>query len=352
MFDTFSDAGAEAVGGICRPAWVDPLELMQCLEAYKEGERSLVFEASESTTAISQELTTAANLSIEERRKSSALRELRAVLHMLLAFAWKIRGSTLRIFVDNQSLISILRYGSSVAECHMLALQVDAVVSFLALDPRIIWIPRCLNARADFFSHEVDFDDYFWAPESFESLCTHWGFFPEVDLFASADNHQPSCPRFVSRLYQPGAYTADALSLNWSEEFRRVYLFPPCSVMAKAVAHLQQFSRLSALVVVPLFLRQPHMRWLLPDGRHFSKNVKAYWFLRRGVDIVRGPVGSPSFLEEPFRGHKYLFLAVLWESPMYAGPVPKGGWAQRSQYAARFCLRRHFNAECEDCTPR
>ena len=350
QFDTFSDAGDKAVGGVCRPAWVSPLELMQCLEAYQAGERDLVFYASESSTAAGQEVVTAANLALEDQTKSSTLRELRAVIHLLLAFADRIRGSTLRVFVDNQSLISILRNGSSKMECHLLALQVDAIVSYLELEPRFIWIPRCLNARADLFSHVYDLDDYFWTPASFAALCQHWEFYPEVDLFATAANRQPGCPKFVSKLPQPGAWTQDALSLDWAEDFRRIYLFPPCGDMARVVAHLQQMSRISAMVVVPLFKRQPHMRWLLPDGRHFSRNIKAYWFLSRGVDIVRGPVGEPSFLQEPFRGHRHLFLAVLWESPGHTGAVPRGGWTRRSQFSHRFCLERHFGGECAECT--
>jgi len=352
LHDLFSDAGAQALGGALRPAWVSEDELSACLRAYEEGERSLVFHASESATSAGLELVTATNLHPDQFDNSSALRELRAILHNLLAFAVKIRHAAIRIFVDNQSLISILRYGSSIAECHLMALQIDDCIGALDLDPRIIWIPRCLNARADYFSHWVDYDDYFWSPESCSALCARWEFTPEVDLFATPANRQPICDKFVSHFFQPGCFTADALSLDWEEEFRRVLLFPPVSQVGLALTHLRRFNNLSALVVVPLFTQQPYMRVLFPDGRHFGENVKAYWFLERGVDIIRGPIGNPSFLQEPFRGHRYLFLAILWESSGHAGPVPRGGWARRSRFSHRFCLARHFNAQCSECTPQ
>ena len=295
LFDVFSDAGEEALAAVCRPAWVSAAELSACLQAYREGERSLVFHASESATSAGLELVTTTNLTIEQSRTASALRELWAVLHALLAFADRIRHAAIRIFVDNQSLISILRYGSRVTECHLMALQIDDCIGRLDLDPRIIWIPRCLNARADYFSHWQEIHDYFWAPESCSALCARWAFTPEVDLFASPENRQPICGQFVSRFFQPGCIAVDALSLNWEEEFQRVLLFPPVSDIGSALSHLHRFANLSALVVVPLFRQQPYMRWLFPDGRHFSERVRAYWFLERGVDILRGQWGTRPF---------------------------------------------------------
>ena len=57
----------------------------------------------------------------------------------------------------------------------------------LHLEPE--WIPRELNARADYLSCIVDYDDWFLDPEIFAQIDARWG--PHtVDRFASFHNAQ------------------------------------------------------------------------------------------------------------------------------------------------------------------
>ena len=78
----------------------------------------------------------------------------------------------------------------------------------------LVWIPRILNRTADFLTHQVDIDDYFLTNTTFVVLCRLFQVTPEVDLFASHNNHQLTCSKFVSLYYQPGCHNVDALSLN------------------------------------------------------------------------------------------------------------------------------------------
>ena len=160
---------------------------------------------------------------------------------------------------------------------------------------------------------------------------------------------QPTCPLFISRYFQPGCHNVDALSLDWASSYHSVYAFPPLSVLERFFEHLHNMSNLECLVITSLNSKRQYMHLLFPDGRHFRPEVVAFQFLLRGRDICRGPVGRPGFLEEPFQGHKFMFVALLWRSRDFVSRVGTPALPPQSQFKHRICLLRHMGGVCDAC---
>ena len=78
---------------------------------------------------------------------------------------------------------------------------------------------------------------------SFDLLCQRF-FVPEVDLFATRENHQVET--FVSPVVDSSAVATDAFSLDWNR-WNYIYLFPPARMILKALGHLEAFKGLSLI---------------------------------------------------------------------------------------------------------
>ena len=85
----------------------------------------------------------------------------------------------------------------------------------------------------------------------FESLQDFLGPF-SVDLFASRTNHQ--LPEYCSWRPDPAARTVDAFSIPWSSE--RPYLFPPFSLVGRALAMIQGEAVTFACLIAPAWPAQ------------------------------------------------------------------------------------------------
>ena len=77
-------------------------------------------------------------------------------------------------------------------------------------------------------------------------------YFPEIDIFASRLKHV--VPKFVSYRSEPGAWAADAFSLNWHSLL--FYAFPPFSIIGKVLAKIKQ-DEARGILIVPLWSTQP-----------------------------------------------------------------------------------------------
>ena len=69
--------------------------------------------------------------------------------------------------------------------------------------------------------------------------------FPQVDLFATRDNHQ--LENFVSPCPDPNAVGRDALLLNWNR-WQSIYLFPPRQALQACFFRLEEFKGAGVLV--------------------------------------------------------------------------------------------------------
>jgi hypothetical protein len=95
---------------------------------------------------------------------------------------------------------------------------------------RAMWIPRTLNDRLDFNSH--NHYDFGLTREAFAQVVLRFGSHP-IDRFASDISHQ--LPRYNTKYFSPHAETLDAFSLNWARDNN--YLFPPLSLVGHAMYH-------------------------------------------------------------------------------------------------------------------
>jgi Zinc knuckle len=347
----FTDAGAAAVGGaLYLQPQVTETDLQEALLCYSTGVGKPGFPPRKRLEGIpSEPLQMAANLLPCQYDLASAVREMHAILIFLLTFAPVLKGKSIRLFVDNWSIIFILKNGSNKEACQLKALEVEEVRAKLEVTLCLVWLPRDWNSLADWLSHQVILDDYFLAPYSFKRICAAFKVTPEVDLYASSTDRQPACAAFVSKFFQPDCAFPDASTLDWSVFFRSGYAFPPVGGLNQFFDHLTTMSNFECVVVFPLWRGKRYMRYILPDGRHFRKEVKAYQFLLRGVDIKLGAVGRPGFLTPPYSGHKYMFIAILWRSGNWVPRLGVGGEEPRSRFRYRFCLKRHCGGVCTEC---
>ena len=290
-------------------------------------------------------LCTAHNLLPSQYNKSSTLRELLAILHLLRTFIVELAGLSIRLFVDNAAVVAILKNGSNKLDCQEVALQINSILSSNNISMQTFWVPRSCNTEADFLSNYLDLSDYILMPETFSRISAQFRVRCTVDLFANNENRQFTCQHFVSELFQPNCSEVDALSFDWSSLFNFCYAFPPVNILVDALLRLLRMGPITVILIVSLWRNHDHMSILFPDGRHFRPEVQAFALLERGVDIQLGPVGRPRFLQEPLQGHRYQFAAILWDTRCEAPHPPP-----ISHFRHRFCLSRHYNEPCPECS--
>jgi len=159
-------------------------------------------------------------------RASSTYRELFGIACFIHAVAPLLRGGRFRVFLDNLGCVFILggvvpefaiggkhwgEYvsgGSPDAELQLLALQLFQAQLDGGFELQAVWLPRALNARADYLSRvsEMRHHDYQLRPAIFRRLEAAWG--PHtVDRFASFESRQTA--RFCSHYFHPEAEWVD-----------------------------------------------------------------------------------------------------------------------------------------------
>ena len=172
------------------------------------------------------------NWSTEESQKSSSWKKLAAIKFAFAAFEAHLSGLRVRCNTDNQNVVRIIQFGSTVKVLQDIALDIFLFTSRRQIQLAMNWIPRDQNSQADFFSKIVDFDDYSVIDDVFFSSRRALG--PEsVDRLACSYNAK--LPRFNSRFLQPGAEAVDAFSQDWSSD--NTWLVPPTTHRQSVVSH-------------------------------------------------------------------------------------------------------------------
>ena len=87
---------------------------------------------------------------------------------------------------------------------------------------------------------------------SFQWKCERT-FVPEIDLFATRENHR--IKPFISPVPDSEAFAIDAFAIDWNQ-WRKIYAFPPTSQILKVLTLLQGFKG-EAIVVTPDWPNQP-----------------------------------------------------------------------------------------------
>ena len=154
------------------------------------------------------------HLTLAERLESSTHREMVGYLQALRSFSGFLEGSTLKLYTDSQAGCQILDKGcSSKHHLHRLVVSIFWECTRLGVSLYPVWVPRELNAQADYLAGIYDGDDWQLNPYWFHWLDGLWGRHT-VDRFATDLN--ALLPRFNSRWWCPGSENIDCLSLiDW-----------------------------------------------------------------------------------------------------------------------------------------
>ena len=165
-----------------------------------------------------------------ERSWHINVKEMMVVFLGLKVFFWSQQGILVHLFVDNMTTVVYLK---EMGETHS---KILSDLSLLIRDQcieRSIWmtaacVPRKRNIVADKLSHLLH-QSTKWSLDHliFRQVLAIYGP-PQVDLFASAQNHQAHL--YVSWLPDQNAAVVDAFSIRW-QTFDLIYLFTPFSLI-------------------------------------------------------------------------------------------------------------------------
>ena len=187
--------------------------------------------------------------------------ELKAVFLSVQHFLPLIQGQCVQLLSDNTTAIAcILHQGTLRSEPLM-----DLTVSLLEFCSRhsICLIPKHLSGSLNVLADQGSRPDPIsteWAldPETFSWLCS-LNSTPQVDLFATRENHQ--LPLYVSPCPDPGAAEVNAFSIQW-DRWDSIYLFPPVPLLHKVSSLLLQY-RGQGVLVAPLYAQSSWLTNLL-----------------------------------------------------------------------------------------
>ena len=274
-----------------------------------------------------------------DQYESSCARELFTLYFLLLAKGKDWQNQSLQVFLDAKSIIPILNKGSNSPVEHSLSIRINNILARHSVFLQYIWISRKLNTASDLFSRFTDIDDYTINPHSLQRILAYFNVYPDIDLFASTANATYS--RFISRFFQVGTTAVDALQQNLSGITG--YAFPPVSMVTLFLTHVLRFQT-RIVLVIPMWTGSAFWHILCPDRVHPAPFVHAYHSLTShfpNPDICKGPIGQPSFLDEPNKRHKWEWGSFLIDTthnrPTTAKPV--------------FCTMAHFSQshKCVAC---
>ena len=144
--------------------------------------------------------------SVDESRLSFTWRELKVVYQVLLSFATKLSGHTVKWFTDNQCVAHIVSNDSRKEHLQDGAMATFEICFQHSIKLEVEWIPRAQNKTADFVSRIVDHDNWSLDPCLFQVIDASQG--PHtIDCFAS--QHNALLPHFHSGFWVPGCEAVD-----------------------------------------------------------------------------------------------------------------------------------------------
>lgn len=207
----------------------------------------------------------------EETSYSSTHRELIAILYSLEAFGEKLFNSRVKWFTDNQSTAKIVDVGSMKLTLHLLAYKIFSHCLENNIELSIQWIPREMNAQADFISKIKDCDDWQITREFFQELDAVWG--PHtLDCFASFYNTKVE--RFFSRFWNPGCAGVDAFFQQWTGE--NCLVVPPVNIIPQVLSYMESQKCIGTLIV-PCW---PSASFWPLLWQRYGNNIKEYRYYK------------------------------------------------------------------------
>lgn len=115
-----------------------------------------------------------------------------------------------------------------------------------------VHIPGVQNMEADSLSRaQISPAEWEIVPSCINKVFLHWGK-PHIDLFATDKNRKLDL--FCSRVYLPGTYHVNGLTLNWDSLM--AYAFPPLSLVPLVLQKAQQDKIPQLILIAPLWRRR------------------------------------------------------------------------------------------------
>ena len=289
--------------------WKENIDILNCrsITMNKPPVIFNVIEGDASSTGcgswLNRENMAARIFSPEERETHSTFRELANVHFSLLAFLPKIKNSTVKFLVDNQSAVHILENGSMKPEMQFFATEVFHFCFKNDIKLKVEWIPREENVLADQASREadvVDVEDWSLTNSFFEILNNTHGPF-SLDAFANFYNNKVK--RFYSLFHCPGSAGVDAFTQNWEGE--NVLMVPPVSAVGRALRHLL-LCRAKGVLVVPRWPSSYFWPLIHNEFFRYITDIKIF----KGNKVLCHGLNKNSLLGAPYFNGDVMMVAL------------------------------------------
>lgn len=197
---------------------------------------------------------------------SSTRRELWGILQTLIGFTTHgglAEGDRVLFSTDSAcSAFGVQRAASATHENHELIRAIYECAAQAGVDVRVQWVPREENEKADGISKMGD--AHGWGLSKAALALASETFGPcSVDAFATTANAR--CGAFYSRWAEPQAEGIDAMSANWNDGRRWLWV-PPAPLVERVVLRILRGGGTGILVVPHV----PQASWwslLFPWGR-------------------------------------------------------------------------------------
>ena len=267
--------------------------------------RSVYSDASDSgcgAVLMSEDSISARLFSPEERLFHSTRRELLGGLHALQSFLPSIRGSFVKLHLDNQSSARIIECGSMKKDLHAISIEIFELCFENKIELSVEWIPRLENEAADLASRSaniLDVDDWQITPNFFSIIDRKWG---PITIDAFANSYNTKTKRFYSLFHSPHCEGVNAFAYDWSQEM--CLLVPPVSVVGKVLNHLL-LCKAKAVLVVPDWKSSYFYPLIMKDYRDFVKDS----LTAKGIKVLIHGHNKNSLLgSNSFQGNILAFL--------------------------------------------
>ena len=185
-----------------------------------------------------------------EKKWHINVRELKAVIFSLTSLVGNLEGQHFKVMSDNTTTVhSINNMGTCRSiPCNEVVMEIWGWLARTNNWVTATYIPGKENVEADKLSREQELSmEWMLCPKVLQSILTHFGLSPTIDMFASRINKQMDT--FVSYGPDPESTYVDAFSLDWGV-FPLIYAFPPFACIGRVVRKLIN-DKANAILITP-----------------------------------------------------------------------------------------------------
>jgi hypothetical protein len=181
--------------------------------------------------------------------------ELQAVIFTLQHFRVYLQNQTVLVKSDNSTVVAYIKNqgGTKSPTLCRLTFQLLTWCTSQGISLKAQFIPGVENIQADRLSRQLASPLEWSLKQSIVQTVFAFMGRPNIDLFASQENHQ--LPVYCSHLPESQAYCTDSLSMKWTNLFG--YAFPPLCLIPQVLAKVKQFQA-KIILIAP---RWPRRSW-------------------------------------------------------------------------------------------